>query len=99
MQDVESNDDQDTAGYKIVIDNVDKNVRPRYMTFEKRTQSLHYCNGYAVKDRVNTSQLSDTPPLTPESISTEKLMPSKDDESSVLQTFKVLVSRLATHIL
>ena len=30
------------AGFKIVFDNLDKTIRPRHMTIEKQTQSLHY---------------------------------------------------------
>ena len=39
-------------GFKIVGDNVDKNVRP---TFQRSNQSLHHFHSYAVKDRVNLS--------------------------------------------
>ena len=40
-----------SCGFKIVGDNIEKNVNPRYMCVDKRTQSLHYFNAYAVKDR------------------------------------------------
>ena len=46
-----------TAGYKIVFDNIDKTVRPRYMTYTSQTQSLNYVQAYAVKDRVDYSCL------------------------------------------
>ena len=36
-------------GFKIVGDNLDKNITPRFMRHAKQTQSLHFFNAYAVK--------------------------------------------------
>ncbi len=44
-----------TAGFKVVFDNIDMNVKPRYMRGDFQTRSLHYVNAYAVKDRINFS--------------------------------------------
>jgi hypothetical protein len=33
------------AGFKIVFDNLDTNVKPRHMSAESQTQSLHYVQG------------------------------------------------------
>ncbi len=41
------------TGYKIVFDNIDKNVNPRHMRSDNQTRSLHYVQSYAVKDRIN----------------------------------------------
>ena len=35
----------------------DKNVKPRFLRIDNRTQSLHYFNAYAVRERVNSSDL------------------------------------------
>ncbi len=51
-----------TAGFKVVFDNIDMNVKPRYMRGDFQTRSLHYVNAYAVKDRINFSQFSDDVP-------------------------------------
>ncbi len=45
------------AGHKIVFDNIDKDVKPRHMTSDNQTRSLHV-QSYAVKDRVNYDCLS-----------------------------------------
>ena len=38
--------------YQIVGDNIDKNVKPKTMTSEHQTRSLHYFHAYAVRDRI-----------------------------------------------
>lgn len=43
------------AIFKLVIDNIDMNVRPRHQTFERQTQSIHYISTYAVRDHINFS--------------------------------------------
>ena len=44
------------AGYKIVFDNIDKNVKPRHVN--RQTRSLHYVHAYAVKDHIDFSAVS-----------------------------------------
>ena len=39
-------------GYKLVGDNVDKNVKPSLQRYEMRSQSLHQFHSFAVRDRV-----------------------------------------------
>ena len=38
------------AGYKLVFDNIDKTVKPRFMTQDSQTETLNYVQAYAVKD-------------------------------------------------
>ena len=38
--------------YKLVGDNIDKNIRPREMRSDHQTKSLHYFHTYGVRDRV-----------------------------------------------
>lgn len=48
-----------TPGFKLVIDNVDSTVKPRYMREDAQNLSLHYVQMYAVEDRVDYSSLPD----------------------------------------
>ena len=79
-------------GYKLVGDNVDKNVKPSFQRLEMRGQSLHHFHFYGVKDRVPAVFLSDVTPLRclPES---DKLLPSLDDLESVKKDMSILLSR------
>ena len=46
------------AEYKLVLDNIDKNIKPRYMHSDSQTLSLHYAQMYGVKDRIDYSTFS-----------------------------------------
>ena len=65
--------------YKLVGDNVDKNVHPSFQRGESATRSLHYFHTYAVFDRINLSGVSDNPSSKP--IQLQKLLPSLSDIS------------------
>ena len=92
---------QRPRGYRLCGDNIDKTVRPRYMHSDKRNQSLHYFHSYAVQNRVNVSNLSDSPvniTLSPERMATS-ILPSIEDDSKLKCNMAVLVSRvLASHM-
>ena len=79
-------------GYKIVGDNVDKNVTPRFQRYEKRSQSLHYFHAYASRDRINMACLSNEQPATtlPDA---NCLLPLTEDISSLKEELSVLLSR------
>lgn len=47
---------------KVVGDNLDKNVNPRYRRQGKQTLSMHFYHSYAIRDRVSISGLSDKTP-------------------------------------
>ena len=47
------------CGFTLVGDNIDKTVRRRHQLMDRTTQSLHYFNSYAVRDRVDFSSLDD----------------------------------------
>ena len=49
------------CGFKIVGDNFDKNFSQTYQRIDYQTVSRHYFHMYAVKDRVDLSELSDIP--------------------------------------
>ena len=85
------------SGFKLVGDNLDKTVKPRYMRSDRQTQSLHYFQSYAVKDRVNSSGLSDNLPVsswhTPDELC-RTLLPSKNDSMSIHANFEIHAARL-----
>ncbi len=45
--------------FKLVGDNIDKEVKPRDMRSDHQTKSLHYFHSYAVLDRIDLSGVSD----------------------------------------
>ena len=49
----------DWKGFKLVGDNVDKNIRPSLQRFHNKTNSLHYFHYYAVLDRLDPSACSE----------------------------------------
>ena len=59
-------------GYRLCGDNIDMSVRPRFKRSDNKNTSLHYFHSYAVQNRVDVSQLSDT--LDPSQISLQTLL-------------------------
>ena len=85
------------SGYKLVFDNIDKTVKPRHMTMDSQTQSLHFVQAYAVKDRIDYSCFSDQ--RRSDEVSLYSILPSTEDYSTLKKHFIVHVSRLiATHL-
>lgn len=83
------------VGFKITGDNIDKNVRPRHQTLQRRTNSLHYFHSYAVMDRVDLSNVSDEHPTVDVlSIGMETILPSSDDYQKLLSNLATLVGRV-----
>ena len=78
-------------GYKIVFDNLDKNIKPRYMRSDSQTKSLHYVQSYTVRDRIDFSAFSDQPPTE---VNAFDVLPSQDDYNLLKADFSVLISRL-----
>ncbi|XP_065912891.1 uncharacterized protein [Dysidea avara] len=81
------------SGFKIVIDNVDKNFRPRYQRVDHQTKSLHCVHMYASKDRIDFSSFSNSKPEQV-SVTPEDILPNYSDFSGIKEHFKVLVSRV-----
>ena len=83
--------------YKLVGDNIDKNVKPREMKIDHQTRSLHYFHTYAVRDRVNMSGYSDDirPPNLSE-IDVSELLPTNVNESTLRKNFAVIAGRTIT---
>lgn len=89
-------------GFKLVGDNIDKQVSPRYMRFDCQTRSLHYFHSFAAQDRIDFSHLSDIPPpplaMSPAEIA-KTLLPSPEDNQILRKNFATHVSQiLITHM-
>ena len=81
--------------FKLVGDNVNKNVTPSDVRVDSQTQSLHYFQTYAVRDRIDLTAYDDTPPVVDESkIDTARLLPSDSDHDELTKNFSILVARV-----
>ena len=78
-------------GYKMVGDNVDKNIRRSFQRVDRSTFSLHYFHSFAVLDRIDFSSLSDAP--VAKTIHLKELLPTLSDISYLKNTFTILISR------
>ena len=94
-------------GFKLVGDNIDKQVSPRFMRSQNLAHSLHYFHAFAIQDRVGFSHLPDICPLPltkhgqnswlKDVAST--LLPSLEDDRILRKNFATLISRmLITHM-
>lgn len=84
-----------THGYKIVGDNIDKVVKPRYMRVDHQSKSLHYFHSYAVRDRIDFSQLSDECCLVdPDDIDVSSVLPTSSAQEAIKENFGILVARI-----
>ena len=79
-------------GFKLVGDNIDRNVRASYQRIGHTTQSLHYFHVYALLDRVDFSGLSDHFP-PPSILDPKDLLPSDDDIALLKRDMSFLISR------
>ncbi|KAL5488698.1 hypothetical protein EMCRGX_G017679 [Ephydatia muelleri] len=82
-------------GFRLVGDNVDKNVKPRDMRLNSQTTSLHYFHTYAVKDRICFSHLSTDPiEIVQDSINFEMFYPTVGDNTQLVSNLETLVARM-----
>ena len=68
------------------------NVHPRHQTFDRQTQSIHYVNAYAVRDRLDFSGLKETLPTA--QLSTDELLPTECNHASMMSNFVILAGRI-----
>lgn len=80
-------------GYKVVGDNVDKKVKPRYMRSDNQSKDLHYFHLYALRDRVDLSRASEDPPNLNPDPELAELIPADDDIKEITSNFGVLIAR------
>lgn len=81
--------------FKLVGDNIDKEVQPREMRNDSQTKSLHYFHSYAVRDRINLANVSDVA-ITPElsEVDLTKILPTPEDDEALIYTYSLLVFRV-----
>lgn len=81
--------------FKIVGDNIDKYVKPREMRLDAQAKSLNFFNYYAVKCRIDASNLDDKPSLPDfSSFQMDKLLPTKDDDDVLASNFIIHITRV-----
>ena len=80
-------------GVKIVGDNIDKNVNPRFMRSDHQGKSLHYFHCYAAQDRFDLTMPENYPDI-PAKPKLEDLLPSKSDVSNMKDFFAIHVARI-----
>lgn len=73
-------------GFKIIGD-----IKPRFMTLDKQSQSVHCFNSVAVKDRIDLSTFSDESLLSPLH---QMFQPSILDDSAIMSNFMFLMKRV-----
>ena len=77
--------------FKLVGDNIDKNVKPRHETSQQHTKSLHYFHSYAVRDRTDVASLDDNhgiPVIS--SIDVNVVLPTTDDKANLIENMVIL---------
>lgn len=80
--------------FKIVGDNIDKNMRPRDMITDHQVRSLHYFHSYTVCDRLDLSDTSKEVPVPDvPSLNVQNLLPTSSDESCMTENFSILIAR------
>ena len=79
------------AGYELVFDNIDKNIKPRYMRSHSQTLPLHYVQIYGIKDRIDYSTFSSQKHTETNVYS---ILPSLNDYELMKSDFTVLISRI-----
>ena len=72
-------------------DNLDKNFRRTFQRTDYTTISHHYFHMFAVKDRVNLSEMSES--HREGIIDVPLLLPTKDDHIKMKREFSILLSR------
>ena len=89
----DSSSKSNNAGLKLVFDNIDKTIRPRNMTQDSQTSTLHYVQAYGVKDRIDYSKITNDQKTE---TNLYKILPDLDDYILLKKRFVVHVSRIIT---
>ena len=78
-------------GFKIVGDNIDKNILPSFQRCDYQTKLFHYFHSYAVKNRMDLSDVSDIHPT--HCINTEALIVSIEEWNRFKDDCCILIKR------
>ena len=85
-------------GFKLIGDNVDKNIRARYQRYESdHNESIHFFHLCAFQDRIDFSHLVDYhPDNCPNSLEKRAaaLLPTAEDDIALYKNFKIRLSCL-----
>ena len=85
-------------GFRIVGDNLDKNVKPSNPRIDHGTTSQHFFNLVALRDCIDLSGISDDPSTylrTPvDNLELNILLPSSLDYEELISSYGVLMSRV-----
>ena len=79
-------------GYKVVVDNFDRNIRASYQRIDRTTESFHCVHFYAALDRIDFSGLSDTAP-TQIQVDLNCLLPTETEICTIKEHFTVIIER------
>ena len=81
---------------KLVGDNLDKNIKARDVRADYQGRSLHFFQMYAVKDRVDLSDLPDNGIKYPDisTISMKDVLPTSADQNALYTNFSKLIARV-----
>ena len=88
--------------YKIVGDNVDRNIVARYMRTNHKVKSLHYYHSFAVRDRISVVDLSAEKPslcLPSPDVVACSLLPQSVDDDTLYENIKILFSQVLVETL
>lgn len=81
--------------YKLVGDNVDKHVHPRDMRLDHQSRSFHYFQTYAVRDRVDLTDISDVKVIPDtKDIKLDLILPTSNDKKQLLSNYGILFTRV-----
>ncbi len=87
--------DESPKTFKIVMDNIDKRIKPNDMRMDNQTRSLHYVHKYAVRDRIDLSSFDDKPCLPDIGIiKVDKVLPSGKDNDAIRTNMATLLARV-----
>ena len=84
------------CGLKIIGDNWDINVHPSFQRSDAGTRSLHHFHSFALRDRVDFSQLSDEDSdlsTVVNEVDANEFIPNADDRKVILEEFEIFISR------
>ena len=92
----------DIRSYKLVGDNIDKKITPRYSRTYNKSKSLHYYHSYAVQDRIIVFGLPTSIPrplpMTSDLVA-QSLLPSSADDATLVKNIKIIFSRVLNETL
>ncbi|KAL5484392.1 hypothetical protein EMCRGX_G020883 [Ephydatia muelleri] len=83
-----------SLGFRLCGDNLDKTIQRRHARLDRVNKELHCFNSYAVRNRVDISQLSDEVPHYPLHIDVYSILPSPLDDNTLSSNIATLVSRV-----